>query len=145
MFLRVMTHSPTSTRKIHMKIQGISTWKYISIPTPTPFLFEKTTPGSIWQKLPSCHSLKQVRYRSSKPTVIFIAVRVRVFRPVAGGKRPVPNWVFGPLILGFEDFLQKKTMHQVIHSDLLIPQLEVTNNLWKGHLNIPKRSLGRTW
>ena len=34
---------------------------------------------------------------------------------------------------------------QLLPSDLLITQMEVTNNPWKGHLNPPKRSLGRTW
>ena len=33
---------------------------------------------------------------------------------------------------------------QVIHSDLLIPQLEVTNNLWKGHVfTMPKKGTSR--
>ena len=37
--------------------------------------------------------------------------------------------------------VQKKNNTQVIQSDLFIPWLEVTNNLWKGHgFTIPKRS-----
>ena len=37
---------------------------------------------------------------------------------------------------------KKPTKYRLLQSDLLITQME---NPWKGHLNHPKRSLGRTW